>query len=127
MICPVVYAELAAGFDDRQALGQFIQDLGIQVEALSAGALWRAAEAWHAYARRHGQRVQCPQCGRQFNPPCPSCHAPIAWRQHLIPDFLIGGHAIAESALLITRDPGYYRTYFPELQLVVPTAPAPSR
>jgi predicted nucleic acid-binding protein len=121
VICPIVYAELAAGFGRQDDLDRFLRDLRLQLEDFSAAALARAGEAWRIYARRRGQRVQCPRCGSRFDLPCPSCHVPIAWRQHVIPDFLIGGHAVTQANYLITRDPGYYRTYFPQLRLEVPT------
>jgi predicted nucleic acid-binding protein len=126
VVCPVVYAELAAAFGDRQTLDRFLGDTGLQLEAFSIEALWHAGQAWRAYGRRRGQQVQCPPCGHRFNLDCPRCQAPVVWRQHLITDFLIGGHAVAQADLLITRDPGYYHTYFQQLQVVAPSAVPPS-
>jgi hypothetical protein len=101
---------------------RFIADLGLQLEAFSAEALRRAADAWRAYANRRGQRIQCSHCGHLFDLGCPACRAPVLWRQHLITDFLIAGHAAAQTDLLITRDRGYYRAYFGSLKLIAPSA-----
>ncbi|MBI3978323.1 MAG: type II toxin-antitoxin system VapC family toxin [Chloroflexi bacterium] len=121
VICPVVYTELATGFRDQPDLGRFLRDLSIQLEAFSEDALQRAARAWGAYVRRRGRQIQCPRCGQRFDLHCPACQSVVVWRQHLITDFLVGGHATAQADLLLTRDPGYYRTYFPELRLSIPS------
>jgi hypothetical protein len=38
----------------------------------------------------------------------------------VIPDFLIGGHAQSLGAKILTRDPRFYRTYFPDVPLITP-------
>lgn len=122
IICPVVYAELAAGFEDHQDLSRFLQELGVQQDGFSPKALWSASKAWEAYVRRRGQNVQCSQCGHWFDLQCPHCRSSVAWRQHLMSDFLIGAHAVTQAETLLTRDAGYYRTYFPQLRLIIPSS-----
>lgn len=38
----------------------------------------------------------------------------------ILADFFIGGHAQNVGAIIITRDPRFYRTYFPDLTLITP-------
>ena len=42
-------------------------------------------------------------------------------RDRVLADFLIAAHAQTRCAQLISRDRGFYRTYFPELRLIDPT------
>ena len=122
VICPVVYAEICAAFADQQGLARFLGDAEVTLEGFSEDALRACGEAWVQYARRRAPRLQCPRCGSGMDLSCESCRMAVAWRQHLMSDFLIGGHAMVESDQLITRDRGYYRTYFPRLTLLVPSA-----
>lgn len=119
-MCPVVYAELAAGFANPKEIIKFLHDLQISIETFSNEALLEAAVAWRRYTASRGKQVQCPQCGSKAIIHCPTCRASLAWRQHIITDFLVGGHASQQADRLLTRDTGYYRTYFPALRLVSP-------
>ncbi len=38
----------------------------------------------------------------------------------IVADFLIGGHAEVLGASILTRDPSFYRTYFPTVPLITP-------
>lgn len=125
VICPVVYAELAAGFASQEELRRFMHDLQLRVEDFSTDALFQAATAWKRYATRRGVHVQCSRCGHKAMLRCPACQARLPWRQHIIPDFVVGGHASHQADGLLTRDIGYYRTYFPRLRLVTPAQAAP--
>ena len=118
VVCPVVYAELAAQFDEQNDVDRFLHDLSFRLVAFELPALREAGRAWRNYARRRSAMVQCPQCGKEFDVRCRSCNAVVRWRQHLLPDFLIGGHALTQAEGLLSRDRGYYQTYFPDLRLL---------
>ena len=38
----------------------------------------------------------------------------------VLPDFLIGAHACVSNMKLVTRDVSRYKTYFPNLELIIP-------
>ena len=119
-ICPAVYAELAANFPGQDELTRFLQTFHIQVDDFSTDALFQAAVAWRLYVRTRGRESQCPRCGHRTVLVCPGCGAPLSWRQHILHDFLVGGHAAVQADRLLTRDPHYYRHYFPAVAIISP-------
>lgn len=41
-------------------------------------------------------------------------------REKVMPDFLIGAHAVIRGYPIITRDPAGFRKYFPDVELITP-------
>jgi len=117
IINEVVSAELAVHLPERRELDQFLREGSIVLRPSTPEALSEAAQAWRQYLRHRSDEISCPQCGFKQSIQCPRCGRRIQRRQHIISDFLIGGHALVLAQTLLTRDRGYYRTYFPKLPL----------
>lgn len=127
IICEVVYAELASQFQYPKALDSFLSETGIRIIPAGRESLCRAGLAWRGYANlsryvsKRGMKkgmLQCQGCGNKTGVPhCNKCGAAISVRQHIISDFIIGAHALAHADRLLTRDRGYYKTYFKDLAL----------
>lgn len=124
VISEAVYTELASHFSDQGTLDHFLADTGLRLEHSQLQALSLAGQAWRRYARRRPAVLACPQCGAPQEWRCRTCGATIPPRQHVLADFLIGAHATVHADRLLTRDRGYYATYFPELTLVRANHPA---
>lgn len=117
IINEVVYAELASQFPSRDSLDEFLERTRIRLEQSQREALHATSQAWLVYTGRRSRGLQCPHCGQIQSVTCQGCGNSAGPRQHIIADFLIGGHAATQADRLLTRDRGYYRTYFPTLQL----------
>lgn len=117
VITPIVYAELAADghFLDADSLDTFLADFSIDVVEPSRNALFASGEAFAIYLDRRPDGVQCHSCGAEQSVTCDACGSGIHPRQHLAPDFLIGGHAAIDTDGIVSFDSSFYSTYFPSL------------
>ena len=119
IISETVYAELSAQFSTKHDLDEFVRETGIRLIPSSSEALYAASDAWRVYLSKRTRKTGlCSHCGATINWVCAQCGEPIPVRQHILSDFLIGGHALVHADRLLTRDRGYYRTYFAELRAV---------
>ena len=98
----IVIAEVAPRSGPLAVFQAGIETMGIAFEPLSAEAAYNAGVAFQAYRKTRAK------------------HPPTS----ILADFLIGGHAAMLGATILTRDPRFYRAYFPEVPLITPdTAP----
>ena len=92
LVCDVVYAELVPAFGDRSSLDGSLREINAVVSPIDTAIAYEAGLRWARYRQAGGPR------------------------ERIIADFLIGAHAIANADTFLTRDQGFYSTYFPELQ-----------
>ena len=95
--CEVVWAEVAGAFPTPTDAHRALDVLHVEFAPLDADGALAAGAAWNAYRRRAGKR------------------------DRVIADFLIGAHAATHSDRLLTRDRGFYRSYFAELAVLDPS------
>ena len=92
VICPVVYAELVPAFDSKAELDAALESIRIRLSPIDDTIAYEAGVRWGRYRQAGGPRTR------------------------ILPDFLIGAHALVSADTFLTRDQGFYHTYFPELQ-----------
>ena len=95
--CEVVWAEVAAFFPDSAVARDALDTVGLDFESMSVESALAAGTAWSEYRGSGGSR------------------------KRVIADFLIGAHAIATADRLLTRDRGFYRSYFSGLEILDPS------
>lgn len=97
VLCDVVLAEAASLFPSNEGVEEILSSTGIEFDATRRATAVAAGRAWSSYRRRGGSRTR------------------------VIADFLIGAHAESQADRLLTRDRGFYRSYFANLSLVDPS------
>lgn len=99
IINDVVYAEISTRYGRIEDVDAFVAAAGLRHVAIPRAALFLAAKAFARYRSAGGQRGG------------------------VLPDFFIGAHAAVLDHVLLTRDVGRYRTYFPTVRLMAPAEP----
>ena len=118
LVGEIVYAELAVHFPTAGMLQQFLRETGIALVSSTPAALEEAAVRWKRYIKNKRRTIECPKCGHPVQCSCLQCGESLQFRQRILADFLIGGQALIQADGLLTRDRGFYHTYFKELRLV---------
>ena len=95
-VCPVVWAEVRAAFEDEETFQRTLATLGVAYAAFSAETAALSGVIWQSYRRAGGKR------------------------ERIMADFMIGAHALRQCERLLTRDAGFYRAYFTGLSVVSP-------
>lgn len=95
--CDVVWAEVAGRFGSDAVLAAAMTELSVEFDAITETAATHAGRLWRAFRRSGGVR-----------------------RDRIVPDFLVGAHALASADALLTRDRGFYRRYFKGLRIIEP-------
>ncbi len=93
-----VLAEIRPAFETTESLKEFMADWQLNFVSSSRESAVKAGEVLKRYLERGGKG------GR------------------VVPDFLIGAHALVHAERLVARDRGYLRDYFTELSVLDPTA-----
>ena len=94
----VGYAELAPAFDSMADLDGFLKRAKIAVKGISRSAAYLAGEVFLHYRKRRGVKTG------------------------VLADFFIGAQAQTEGWTILTRDAARYKTYFPAVTLIYPSA-----
>ncbi len=99
IVCSIVFAEIAPLFASLEDLISRLESLGIDYDSIAPASAFSAGVIFRTYRQEGGPR------------------------KHLIPDFLVGAHALLQAGCLAARDRGYLRRYFPKLRIITPEQP----
>lgn len=98
LACEIVWAEVASGFGASDEAAELLDSLGVAFSPLEPPDALAAGDAFRAYRSAGGKR------------------------ERVVADFLIGAHAGAHADRLLTRDRGFFRTYFSGVEILDPAS-----
>lgn len=94
--CEIVWSEVSAFFPSSMAARDALETIQVRFAPMDADAALTAGAMWGDYRRGGGKRTR------------------------IVADFLIGAHAASHADRLVTRDRGFYRSYFGSLVIMDP-------
>ena len=95
--CEVVWAETAALFPSDKSFIDAMEELGIGFIPMDPESATKAGNAWRKYRKNGGKKTR------------------------MVADFMIGAHALIHCDRFLTRDRGFYHSYFASLKVVDPS------
>ncbi|TPM29371.1 type II toxin-antitoxin system VapC family toxin [Mesorhizobium sp. B2-3-4] len=96
IINQIIYAEFSMRYETIDDVDSVLPEDEFRREGLPFEAAFAASRAFSIYRRMGGPR------------------------EKVMPDFLIGAHAVIRGYPILTRDPTGFRTYFPDVELIAP-------
>jgi predicted nucleic acid-binding protein len=96
VINPVIYAEFSVRYSSPEEVDYLLPEGDFRRENLPWTAAFAAGAAFRKYRQSGGGR------------------------ERVLPDFLIGAHAVVRGYSILTRDARGYRSYFPSVALITP-------
>jgi predicted nucleic acid-binding protein len=103
IINEIVIAEAAPRTSSLDVFRASLDIMSITIESLSAEAAYLGGSTFQNYRKRRAGDAT----------------------KTILADFLIGGHAQFLGATILTRDPRFYRSYFPSVPLITPDKAEP--
>ena len=96
IINQIIYAEFSMRYEMIEDVDDVLPEDEYRREGLPFEAAFAASRAFLIYRRQGGPR------------------------EKVMPDFLIGAHAVIRGYPILTRDPTGFRKYFPDVELIAP-------
>jgi predicted nucleic acid-binding protein len=97
IVCETVIAEITPALQTEQTVRELMESWSLFFEASDLSVALLAGRIFRIYLDRGGSH------------------------RRVVPDFLIGAHALGRANRLLARDRGYLRDYFSELILIDPS------